>query len=156
MKVCIYRLVCQETGKFYIGSTTHTLAYRLKKHRGASKEIHRMNSPLYTHFREVGWDKAEMSSLLEIEVETRQEMLATEKSEILKHIHSELCLNHNKPIITRDEKKASDIKYGRQWRELNRDKERKKVSEWRLKNPEKYKEQTKRYRQKRLESSKVV
>ena len=156
MKVCIYRLRCRVTDKFYIGSTTHSLTYRLKKHRAASREPHRMNSPLYTHFREVGWDNAEMSTLFELEVETRNEMLASEKAEILKHIGSELCLNHNKPMITRDEKKASDVEYGRQRRKLNPEGERTRVSEWRLKNPDKYKEQTKRYRQKRLESSKVV
>jgi len=83
-------------------------------------------------------------------------MLATEKAEILKHIGSQLCLNHNKPIITRDEKKASDAEYGKQRRKLNADSERERLYQWRLKNPEKYKEQTKRYRQKRLQSSKVV
>ena len=161
MKVCIYKLECRETGKFYIGSTTSTLNCRLKHHRSASKEPHRQNSPLYTHFREVGWDKARMITLCEIDVESRQEMLSIEKSEILKYMGSDLCLNHNRPIITRDEKKLSDAEYGKQRREIYADKERNRVAEWRRKNPEKYAEQLKRtcerQRERRLlKSSKVV
>jgi hypothetical protein len=154
MKACIYRLRCRLTEKFYIGSTTCTLACRLKKHRASSKEQRKQASPLYTHFREVGWQHAEMSVLREIEVETRRELLELEKAEILLHLGSPLCLNHNRPVITREEKKESDADYGKKRRAENKDDERQRIAEWRRNNPEKRAEQNRRsveqQRQKRL------
>lgn len=145
MKAQIYRLSCLKTGKYYIGSTTHTLNYRLKKHRSASKEEHRKNSPLYTHFREVGWENADMSTLFEVIVETRRELFNIEKNEILNHINSDLCLNYNRPLITQDEKKLRDAEYGKQRREFNPERERERIKEWRKNNPDKYREQRRRY-----------
>lgn len=144
MKACLYKLECVMTSKFYIGSTIHTLKYRLKKHRATSKEPDKQNSPLYTHFREVGWINARMSVLTEVEVETRRDLLALERAEILRHLGSPLCLNHNRPIISRDEKKESDAEYGKKRRAENKDAERQRVIEWRLRNPEKYAEQIRR------------
>ncbi len=160
MKAQIYMLSCLETGKFYIGSTVHTLQYRLKKHRSASKEPQREKTALYIHFRSVGWDKAKMTCLSEIEIENRREMFELEKLEILKHIGSELCLNTNRPVITREEKKKMDAEYGKEIRKLDPESERNRVAEWRKKNPEKYREQARRYRErkrnKELNSSKVI
>jgi len=140
----IYLLRCKDTSKFYIGSTIHNLTYRLKKHRSTSKEVAKMNSPLYTHFREIGWDKAEMSLIHEIHVENRRQLLELEKIEILKHIEDDLCLNHNRPIITQEEKKHSDKEYAKMHRIENKDRERTRLQEWRKNNPEKRKEQVRR------------
>lgn len=140
----IYLLRCRDTSKFYIGSTIHNLTYRLKKHRATSKEVDKMNSPLYTHFREIGWDKAEISLICETHVENRKQLLELEKTEILKHIESDLCLNHNRPLITREEKKQSDKEYGKVRRRDNREAELQRVRQWRLDNPEKRKEQVRR------------
>jgi hypothetical protein len=38
MKACLYKLECAVTSKFYIGSTIHTLKYRLKKRRLAREQ----------------------------------------------------------------------------------------------------------------------
>ena len=160
MKACIYRLECLLTSKFYIGSTIHTLAYRLKKHRSTSKEPDKQNSPLYTHFREVGWEHARMSILTEVEIESRRDLLAIERAEILRHLGSPLCLNHNRPVITREEKKESDADYGKKRRAENKDDERQRVAEWRRNNPEKRAEQVRRslehQRQKRLQMKNVA
>ena len=144
MKACLYRLECSVTSKFYIGSTTLTLAQRLKKHRSSSTEIRKQASPLYTHFREVGWETAEMVVLSEVEVDSRRDLLALERAEILRHLGCPLCLNHNRPIITREEKKAGDAVYGKKRRAENKDAERQRVVEWRKRNPEKYAEQIRR------------
>lgn len=160
MKACLYKLECLLTSKFYIGSTIHTLPYRLKKHRSTSKEPDKQNSPLYTHFREVGWEHARMSILIEVDVESRRDLLAIERAEILRHLGSSLCLNHNRPIITREEKKESDADYGKKRRTENKDDERQRVTEWRRNNPEKRAEQVRRsleqQRQKRLQMKNVA
>ena len=147
----VYRLQCTETSKFYIGSTIHTLNYRLKKHRSTSKEEDKMNSPLYTHFRSVGWEKAEMILIIECKIEDKTELLAFEHNEILKHIGQEKCLNHNHPIRTVEEKKQRDKEYGRLRRVLKGDEERARVKQWRLDNPEKYIEQCRRESQRQKE-----
>ena len=144
MKARIYKLQCCLTSKFYIGSTIHTLAYRLKKHRNTCKDPRRNTSPLYTHFREVGWENAEMTTIVEVEVESRRELLELEKAEILTHIGQPLCLNHNRPVITRDEKKALDVEYGKKRRANKKNEERNRVAEWRKNNPEKYAAQVRR------------
>ena len=144
MKACIYRLQCRLTGKFYIGSTTCSLTYRLKKHRASSKEPRKQASPLYTHFREVGWEHAEMTILREVEAESRHALLEVERTEILTHLGAPLCLNHNRPVITREEKKDHDAVYGKKRRAENKDDERRRVAEWRKRNPEKYAEQVRR------------
>jgi len=85
-----------------------------------------------------------MSVLTEVDVETRRDLLALERAEILRHIGSPLCLNHNRPIITCEEKKAGDAVYGKKRRAENKDAERQRVVEWRKRNPEKYTEQIRR------------
>ncbi len=152
----LYRLQCRVTGKFYIGSTTGTLAYRLKKHRAASKEPHRQGSPLYTHFRTIGWANAEMVLLTEVEVETRRALLDLEKREILLHIGAPLCLNHNRPTITPEEKKMHDANYGKNRRSTHGDRERERVRKWREENPEKYEAQKKRSLQRQREKRTLV
>jgi hypothetical protein len=152
----VYRLQCIETSKFYIGSTIHTLNYRLKKHRSTSKEQDKMNSPLYTHFRSVGWDKAEMVLIIECEIDSKTNLLTLERNEILKYIGQEKCLNHNRPLRTEEDRKQWDKEYGKVRREMKRDEERTRVKQWRLDNPEKYAEQRRRecQRQKEIRDSK--
>ena len=144
----IYRLQCNETSKFYIGSTIHTLTYRLKKHRSTSKEEDKMGSPVYSHFRSVGWNNAQMILICECEVNSKVELLTLEKDEILKYIGQENCLNHNRPIRTTEEKKEWDKEYGKVRRILKKDEERSRIKQWRLDNPEKYAEQRRREREK--------
>lgn len=154
----IYKLECKLTSKFYIGSSTHTLSDRLKKHRSKSNEESRKSTPLYSHFREVGWNNAIMTLIKEVTFETRRDLLEVEKVEILKYLGHELCLNHNRPIQTLDEKVQQTREYGKLRRLENKEKDKLKLKEWRKNNPEKWKEQTKRYnekkKQKRLEDKK--
>lgn len=103
-----------------------------------------MNSPLYTHFRTFGWDNATMTCVCEIEVETRCELLQTERAEIDKYAGDKLCLNVNRPVITADEKRQTDKIYGQRRRAENKEEERLRVAEWRKNNPEKRAAQAKR------------
>lgn len=144
MKGTIYRLECSISKKFYIGSTIHTLVYRLKKHRSTSKEPDKKGSPLYTHFTEVGWEVARIMPLYEVDFETRRDLLRIERDEIDKYLHDSLCLNHNRPIITPEEKKQMDAEQGKLYREKNREAGRNRVAEWRRNNPELRAEQVRR------------
>jgi predicted GIY-YIG superfamily endonuclease len=53
----IYKLQCTD-GHFYIGSTTKSLAKRLRWHKDASL---RGTNRLYTHINSIGWDNVHMS-----------------------------------------------------------------------------------------------
>lgn len=85
-----------------------------------------------------------MIVLREVEADSRHGLFQIEKAEILRHLGSSLCLNHNRPIITREEKKEHAVVYGKKRRAENKDAERQRVAEWRKRNPEKYAEQVRR------------
>jgi hypothetical protein len=85
-----------------------------------------------------------MTQLHELTVEGKTQLLELEKTEILKHLGNELCLNHNRPIRTTDEKKQQNIDYGKLRRATKSSEERARVRQWRIDNPEKRKEQVRR------------
>lgn len=138
-------------GKFYIGSTTCELKYRLKKHRSKSKEIVAKNTPLYVHFREIGWQNANITQIEQFEITSRKDLLIRECEYIKNFLDNENCLNRKRPVITKEEKKLSDKIYGRKIRKENPEKERQRLKEWRKNNPEKWKEQYTKYIQKKKE-----
>lgn len=145
----IYRIECNLNGKFYVGSTTQTLAKRLKNHRSKSKEECRKKTPLYACFNECGWDHASIRLISEHNDISNEQLLAIEKEEIIKCMDDPMCLNKSRPQRTPEELKTRSREYGRTHRENNKDKDRERVSQWRLMNPDKWKEQTKRYREKK-------
>ena len=145
----IYKL--EGNGKFYIGSTMCDLKNRLKHHRSKSKEQIALNTPLYVHFRELGWQNARIILLKEFEVSCRKELLQKECDIIKEFLGLETCLNKNLPIVTDDEKKERDNKYQRKRREENPERERDRLREWRKNNPEKWRQQTKRHNERKRE-----
>lgn len=138
----IYRLSGGD--KFYIGSTTQTLRLRLKNHRSKSKEDRRKNTPIYKHFNEIGWDKATIEIMCELEFADKHAMFEYERQEIEKYINDVNCLNCIKPIIALEEKKQRDKEYGKKRRTEQKEKERQRVAVWRANNPEKYAAQVRR------------
>lgn len=143
----IYKL--EGGGKFYIGSTTCELNYRLKKHKSKSNELISKNRLLYLHFKEIGWNNANMILILEVEVNLRNELLKYEKDEIMKVINDPNCLNSILPITTIEERKKRNLDYDRQRRQKNPEKQRARLQKWREANPEKYKEQYSRHNAKK-------
>lgn len=143
----IYRL--DGGGKFYIGSTTCDLKYRLKKHRSKSNENIAKNRQIYLHFKEVGWNNVTVSIIEEFEVNSRRDLLTKECEYIKNYLDDNTCLNKIRSIITPEEKKERDRKYGKIRREKNPEYERNRLKEWRKNNPEKWKEQYTRYNQKK-------
>ena len=127
------------------------LKNRLKHHRSKSKEQIALNTPLYVHFRELGWQNARIILLEEFEITSKKQLLERECEVIKQFLGLETCLNKIRPIITDNEKKERDSKYGRKRREENPDYERERLKEWRKNNPEKWREQTKRYFERKRE-----
>ena len=92
----IYKLICSETGKLYIGSTIQTLQQRLWKHRSKSNRcvsrdfinptIELIESIEYTDYEKLLW---------------RERF----------HIDTEECINKLIPISTKEEKKTKDREY---------------------------------------------
>jgi len=144
----IYRIESDIDKRFYIGSTTQTLKKRFDNHKSKAKEECRKNTYLYVHFNECGWSHASISLVCEYDNITKEELLQHEKHEI-ERTRSELCLNKNRPMITPEDKKATDKEYGRIRRQQMKEHERERVRLWRLNNPDKRKEQTQRYRDKK-------
>ena len=144
MKGIVYRFQCRQTGKFYIGSTTQDIGKRLKNHKSKAKEEHRRNTPLYSHVNSVGWSSMEIIIISERDVESITHLFQLEKDEIMKYITSALCLNHNRPLRTEEEKRQQDADYGKERRNEQHEREYNRVAEWRRNNPEKYKEQLNR------------
>ena len=144
MKGILYRFECRQTGKFYIGSTTQDIKKRLKNHKSKAKEEHRRNTPLYSHVNSVGWDSMKIIIVAEREIESISQLLQFEKDEVMKYITSILCLNHNRPLRTEEEKRQQDVDYGKKRRNEQPEREYNRVTEWRKNNPEKYKEQLNR------------
>lgn len=143
----IYKL--EGGGKFYIGSTTCNLKYRLKKHRSKSKEQVSATIPVYVHFREIGWENATISLIEEFEMTSKPELLSRECTYIKQYIGTENCLNHNKPIITPEERKEQNRLYSKVRRKADPEHERARLQEWRKNNPDKRREQTKRYNERK-------
>lgn len=134
--------------KFYIGSTTQTLAMRLKNHRSKSKDPTRQKTPLYVHFNTIGWDHAHITLVCEVEDDANNSLLVREKEYIQASITDDRCLNRAVPILTEDEKRERDREYGIKWRQENKAQSAERVRKWREENPEKRKIQTARYRAK--------
>ncbi len=101
-----------------------------------------------------------MIVLRDVEAESRHALFQIETAEILIHIGSPLCLNHNRPIITPAEKKDHDAVYGKLRRATTAQADRERVAEWRRNNPEKRAEQVRRsldqQRQKRAQMKNVA
>jgi len=135
----IYRLEGYE--KFYIGSTTCELKYRLKKHKSKSNENVAKNTNVYKYFRNIGWENAKMILIKEFEISDRKELLQHEKDEIVKVKSDPNCLNTIFPIITEQEKKERDYEYSKKRRQNDPEKERLRLQKWRKENPEKRKQQ---------------
>ena len=142
-----------DDGKFYIGSTTQSLAMRLKNHRSKSKDPLRQKTPLYQHFNMVGWEHASISLLYAIEDATKEAILDHEKEYIQVSLSDDKCLNKATPQLTEEEKKEKDRQYGAKWRQENKERAAERIRKWRAENPEKWKAQTARYRAKAKETS---
>jgi predicted GIY-YIG superfamily endonuclease len=143
-------------GKFYIGSTTQDLKKRLKNHRSKSKEENRKTTPLYTHFNNIGWEHAVITTIRVVIITEKKQLLEEEDVLVRQCIINENCLNQIPVIVTREQRRENNRIYRAARRLETGSEDRERVKQWRIDNPEKWREQTARYRQKCMERKAVV
>jgi hypothetical protein len=96
----IYKIVCNTTGKVYIGSTTRNLCKRLATHVSGLKRWVNNNSNAYVSSYDVLSNSNYSIVLLEnFPCSTSEELHARERY----YVDTIDCVNKNKPIITKDE-----------------------------------------------------
>jgi hypothetical protein len=130
----IYRIVCNETGEQYIGSTTQPLNRRLSKH------IHHSKNNKYTQCKSADIIQRGDFAIELIEdypCETKEELFARERH----FIESMQCVNVKMPTRTLEEIRE----YYKQYRE--RDEKREHMKQYRETHREEIREQLKQYRE---------
>ena len=121
----VYRIICEETNRQYIGSTCTELRKRLHQHKRKGQEC--MTKEFIN------------PSIILIEdypCERKEQLLMRERH----FIETMECVNKRRPIISREER----VEYEKEYHEKNKEKK----NEYREKNIEKIKEINKEYRQK--------
>lgn len=136
----IYRIVCNETGEQYIGSTTQTLAQRLGQHKSKS------SSKQYTSWQIIERMNYEIVLIEECPCENKNQLGRQERH----FIENMECVNKNIPTRTDVEwQKANPEKCTekrRKWQKANPEKCCESASNWRKANPEKYTEYNRNWR----------
>jgi hypothetical protein len=142
----IYRL--SGGGRFYIGSTSLTLEERLREHKSFSTKTKSKRIPVYAHFTSLGWEGVSIEVIRECEYETKRDLLKVEREELDKVRDDPLCLNKNRPYITREENRVRVKETAAKWHQEHKDHTRERLQAWRNANPEKVKEQRARQKEK--------
>jgi len=115
----IYKLYCDD-GHYYYGSTIHKyLSARLSIHREDSKNKY-LNSKVYKHINSIGWDRVKIILVEEFDYTTRDDMKRRENKYIVESLSDPLCLNHNRAIITDEERLEKVRQRNRSIRENNK------------------------------------
>jgi len=156
----IYRIVCNETGLCYIGSTTSTLVKRLSKHKSDFKAYLEGNKNYITSYKIIENNNYDIILLEEFPCENKNQLYKRERF----YIESIDCVNKIIPSRTQkeyrednkehlkektkqyNEKNKEEIKeYKKEYYEKNKDKVAEIQHNWYLKNKEEIKEQHKEY-----------
>ena len=120
MKGKIYKLVCEETQKIYIGSTKNSLKTRLRYHKDKQNVCRSKN-----------FINPKIILIEEVEFEDKKELLKRERY----YIENLDCVNYKTPLRTKHE-----------WYLDNKEKCDKLRDEYRRENKEKVNENQRRYR----------
>jgi hypothetical protein len=107
----LYKLVFPD-GHYYIGSTTRPyLCQRMAVHRQACLDERHVKTPLYAHMRKVGAGSCSIDLIENCPCETKDELRHRENELIVKAKKDPLCLNHNRAIITEQDRKEWEAAY---------------------------------------------
>ena len=87
----VYKLIDENTGMFYIGSTCLPLHKRLYQHRYNSKQENYTNIALYKHFN----NDFKIILIEEFQLQNKEQLRREENKYIERFKHDELCLNMN-------------------------------------------------------------
>ena len=88
----IYRIICEETGRQYIGSTCSTLVKRLSNHKRSNKNNCKPSSCK-------DFINPKIFLIEDYPCDRKEQLLMRERF----HMENNECVNLNRPIITREE-----------------------------------------------------
>ena len=91
----IYKIVNENTGMFYIGSTCLPLHKRFYQHKHNSKKDKHKNIKLYKYFTEPTFDDFKIVLVEEFNLENKEQLKREENKYIEKFINDDKCLNMN-------------------------------------------------------------
>lgn len=152
----VYKIVCSETGKCYVGSTAMPLYKRLNKHKGSK-------TGAWYHFSRAGWDKATIVLVEEYpcdnvyQLREREEHWRVELKAELNRIRAHVKLPEGTPRLCDDSRVYQRVYrkvYGitdarrdtlRLRYEQNKDSINEKKREYRAQNKEKIQEERRKY-----------
>jgi len=104
----IYRLECS-TGHYYIGSTTNKLlCIRLANHRASAKDPRYINTKVYKHINAIGWDNVKIVLIESVSCRDKDDLNMKENEYVIKALGDDLCLNHNRVMITDNDRIQAD------------------------------------------------
>ena len=136
----IYKIVCNESGKIYIGSTTKSLKKRLIHHKCEYKRYLQGKETYTTSFEIIDNNNYHIELICNYPCNCRKE-LETMEGKYIKEIE---CINKNIPC-------RSNKEYRKQYYEQNREQKIKQQKEYYEQNREQIREQQKQYREQNRE-----
>jgi hypothetical protein len=117
----IYRIVCEETHRVYIGSTCSTLVKRLSNHKSRIKS---------------GKNDCTCKDFINPKIFLIEDYPCDRKDQLLMreryHMENTDCVNLQRPIQTREERKEYEKKYQEKYRDRNYAR----TAQWRIDNHE--------------------
>jgi len=100
----IYKLYCDD-GHYYFGSTiAHYLCKRIAGHKSDGQKESFKHNKLHSHINRIGWDRVKIILVEEIDYTTKDDLRRKENEYIVKALADPLCLNHNRAIVTEEER----------------------------------------------------
>lgn len=117
----IYKLYCDDGHYYYGSSSDKYLCKRLAGHKSEANKPNGVYRKVYTHINKIGWDRVKIVLVEEFEYTTREDMRKRENEYITKSLTDELCLNHNRSIVSEEERLQLSKEYKQKKREANKE-----------------------------------
>lgn len=144
----IYKLVCNKTGKVYIGSTTYKyLSERLSGHRKNYKEYLYKGRRYITSFDILENEDYRIELIELFPCNSKDELRAREQI----YIDTVECINKYNAFTSPEEAKLKAVEYKKKLYEENKEEIYSKIKQYRESNKEHVKQVRKDYREKNLE-----
>jgi hypothetical protein len=146
----IYKIVCNDTGKIYIGSTTKSLNTRLINHKTGYKRYLQGKTRYNTSYQIIENNNYHIELILDYPCSCKKELETMEA----KYVRELDCVNKKIPCRSIEEKKEYVTEYGKQYREQNKEQLREYDKQYREQNKDKRKEYDKQYNEQNKEQKK--
>lgn len=121
----VYRIVCNETGLCYIGSTIETLSRRLSKHKSDYKGYLNNNKAYMTSYKVLEKNNYEIFLIEEYPCDNRDQLHKRERY----YIETIECVNKVIPSRTNNEYHKEWYKNNKEWIKIYRNENREKINE---------------------------